>query len=533
MLAGIAAAWVVNRVLASALEVKLSPVLDSLDTRLFAWAAGFGLGMSLLGAVIPGILAGKVSPLEGMNRLAPASGAARAWMFLAGGMLLVVVGAGLISAGIQGWLSIEVPIYGAMVFLAGVVLLQTVLLRPQAQFLSLLFEPFRPVEARLALKQILRHNTRSALTVGILFVAGATGLAIASSIQDNVRDVQEWYKMSVVGDYFVRAMMPDMASGTAPDLPDGLREELLKIPHASIDGAALVQTTVLKPAAGGESESLGAICVAREYTDDARPAFDLIQGDLARLRQQLFAGEVVLGTVLAQQLGVQRGDQLQIETVDGVQSVPIAGITNEYLVGGMSIHMQRDWAVKRLGVEGYDGFSIRAPEQSDPAAIKPQLEAVCRKYDVLLHSHADISRNVKQIVGGIEWSLWVLVILGFVVAAFGVVNTLTMNVLEQTRELGLLRIVAMTKAQVRRTIVTQAMIIGGVGLPPGIALGVLNAYVMNLAMMESFGHPIEFHLYPWLLAATLGGSFLIVLVAAIIPAYRAVQIDVVQALHYE
>jgi putative ABC transport system permease protein len=114
-----------------------------------------------------------------------------------------------------------------------------------------------------------------------------------------------------------------------------------------------------------------------------------------------------------------------------------------------------------------------------------------------------------------------------------VVNTLSMNVLEQTRELGLLRIVAMTKAQVRRTIVTQALIIGGVGLPPGIAAGVLNAYIMNLSMMDTIGHPIEFHLYPGLLALTLGGSLLIVLVAAIIPALRATRINVVEALHYE
>ncbi len=48
-------------------------------------------------------------------------------------------------------------------------------------------------------------------------------------------------------------------------------------------------------------------------------------------------------------------------------------------------------------------------------------------------------------------------------AAFGVVNTLTMNVLEQTRELGLLRIVAMTRGQVRKAILTQAAMIGAMG----------------------------------------------------------------------
>jgi putative ABC transport system permease protein len=119
------------------------------------------------------------------------------------------------------------------------------------------------------------------------------------------------------------------------------------------------------------------------------------------------------------------------------------------------------------------------------------------------------------------------------VGAFGVVNTLTMNVLEQTRELGLLRIVAMTKRQVRRTILMQALIIGGVGLPPGILLGVGVAYVINLAMMPSFGHPVDFQWHPRMLLGILVGAFVIVLLAALIPARRATRINVVEALHYE
>jgi putative ABC transport system permease protein len=91
----------------------------------------------------------------------------------------------------------------------------------------------------------------------------------------------------------------------------------------------------------------------------------------------------------------------------------------------------------------------------------------------------------------------------------------------------------MTKRQVRRTILMQALIIGGVGLPPGILLGIGVAYVINLAMMPSFGHPVEFNLHPELLFGTLAGALVIVLLAALIPARRATQINVVEALHYE
>ena len=52
-------------------------------------------------------------------------------------------------------------------------------------------------------------------------------------------------------------------------------------------------------------------------------------------------------------------------------------------------------------------------------------------------------------------------------------------------------------------------------------------------MMPSFGHPIKFHIHPEMLAGTLIGAIIIVLIAAIIPARRATRINVVEALHYE
>jgi putative ABC transport system permease protein len=538
MAAGLAAAWVSNRILTRSLDVTLASVDEVLSPKPFVLGAFFGLGMSVIGVLIPAIRIGKISPLEGMSRVTTADLRNWSWPFFGLGTALMLAGSVIIYYGMVGRLPISAPMYGGLLFLAGLVALQTVLLKPQATLVAWLFRPFRAVEASLALKQILRHNTRSALTVGVLFIAGATGVGMANSIMDNVGDVHDWMQAAVQGDYFVRAMMPDMATGTAPDLPDELLAELQQVKHVqTIDGASYIEAKVLKPAAAGagaEPEHIKAICIARQFPDvTSPPPFYLIEGNEYALRDQLVAGEVVVGSVLAQQLGVKLGDSVQMETVKGVEPVKIAAVANDYMFGGMSIYMYRDWAERRVGIQGYDAFILRADSAANLAVVRSQLEVICKRHDVFLKSYAEISTTVSRIVGGVQWSLWLLVYLGFVVAAFGVVNTLTMNVLEQTRELGLLRIVAMTKAQVRRTIVTQALIIGGVGLPPGIAVGVLNAYVMNLGMMSAFAHPIQFHIHPLLLVLTMLGSLVIVLVAAIIPAYRATRIDVVEALHYE
>jgi putative ABC transport system permease protein len=133
------------------------------------------------------------------------------------------------------------------------------------------------------------------------------------------------------------------------------------------------------------------------------------------------------------------------------------------------------------------------------------------------------------VIGG----LWAILALGFVVAGLGIANTLTMNVLEQTRELALLRVVAMTRRQVHKLVLCQAGIIGVIGLTLGTVAGVTMSYVLSLSMMPLLGYPATFALYPGLLLGCIGMGMTLVLGAALLPARRAAQLDLLIALQYE
>ena len=528
---GVGMAFVATFVVGRVFQVQLPRLVEVMTIQPFLLGGIFGLSMAVLAAYVPARLAGRISPLEGMNRIAPGKSRSATWVFLVGGLALTAGSVVLIFASIYEFVPIEVAGYVAPLFLVGVVMLDSLILAPQAMLCAWLVRPLARIEANLALKQVLRNPARTALTIGVLFVAGSTGVGMANSIKDSVRDVHDWFDQAITADFIVRTMIPDMARGTAAAVPDGVGEEIAKLPHITyIESGTIVDANV-KIGPDPDAEPMKAKVVARSFIEDP-PTFDLIVGDRTTLSQRLRQGEVVLASVLAHKLGVGLGDTLPLETSDGIKQVKICGITNDYLVGGLSIHMHRDFAEKWLGVTAIDGYMIKV-KPGHAAELKAPLEAICRKYDVLLLSHAELRNNVNTFVVGVQWSLWILVYMGYLVAAFGVVNTLTMNVLEQTRELGLLRIVAMTKRQVWRTILMQALIIAGVGLPPGVAMGVVVAYVMNLAMPGSSGRFIDFHVYPELLIVTLLGAFVIVLIAAFFPARRATRINVVEALHYE
>ena len=134
---------------------------------------------------------------------------------------------------------------------------------------------------------------------------------------------------------------------------------------------------------------------------------------------------------------------------------------------------------------------------------------------------------------GVVGSLWGLLVLGFIVAGFGIANTLTMNVLEQTRELALLRVVAMTRRQVAKTVLAQAFVVGLIGIVIGFFAGAVTAWVISLTMLPLLGYHIGFDLHADLVCGCFLLALAIVLIAAWIPARRATRLDLLEALKYE
>src|SRR5690606_37096407 len=82
----------------------------------------------------------------------------------------------------------------------------------------------------------------------------------------------------------------------------------------------------------------------------------------------------------------------------------------------------------------------------------------------------------------------VLGLIGLVVAALGVINTMLMNVLERTRELGGLRSLGMSRRQVRRMILAEATAMGFIGAIFGVAFGAVlsDVFIIRLRSIGGF-----------------------------------------------
>ncbi|MBX3420931.1 MAG: ABC transporter permease [Pirellulaceae bacterium] len=518
---GLYGAGFLNRITEALLQVELPGI--AMHIWPFVAAVGVGMLVSLLGAIIPARSAAAVQPMEAIRAIPPSNHAG--WERLIGPASFVTLPVGLLLI----WLStrgvaLGLDIVGVVLILLGCVLMIPRLLQPACGALTDWLEPWLGVSARLAHKQLLRHVGRTSLTVGVLFVALATCIGMAGNILDNVNDIRRWYTRTIIGDFFVRASLPDFASGAAADLPAELQQQVSHLP-----GIASVSTMRFVTVQSGE-ESL--LLVVRPFVGDSSDFFDLTAGTDQQVQNGLANGHVVIGSVLALRRRLQVGDALALESESGTIELPIAAITNDYIGGGLTVYMDREHAHDLLGVDGYDALIIKA--QSDQRmAVQASLQQLCQQQGLILQSYADLIGMIDGMIGSVIGSLWVLLALGCSIAAMGLVNTLTMNILEQTREIGMLRVVAMTRGQVRRMIFIQAGLLGVLGLVPGGLFGVFVQYAIGLSSMVVLGHDVQFVFRPTLFLGAIGIGLALVLLASLIPAERASRLKLQAALQYE
>jgi putative ABC transport system permease protein len=185
--------------------------------------------------------------------------------------------------------------------------------------------------------------------------------------------------------------------------------------------------------------------------------------------------------------------------------------------------------------EGYDGVTIEAVSLNDAVQIVEELEAEGFQVTTLKLMLDTINRGMI-IVQTLLASVGTLALL---VASLGIANTMVMAVYERTREIGILKSIGASRADVRQLFVVEAALIGAMGGVFGVVGGWLLGIGLNqlilavLRWQEIILSATFFVLRGWLVAAALAFATVVGLLAGLYPAARAARLDPLDALRYE
>jgi putative ABC transport system permease protein len=127
--------------------------------------------------------------------------------------------------------------------------------------------------------------------------------------------------------------------------------------------------------------------------------------------------------------------------------------------------------------------------------------------------------------------LYGLLFLSVIIAVLGIINTLALSIFERTREIGLLRAVGLSRQQLRSMITIEAIATAVFGAVIGTLLGLGLGIAVRRAMVDQ---GIEVLAIPWgLLIGVLVMAGVIGVIAALMPAWRAVRLDILRAVTTE
>jgi putative ABC transport system permease protein len=175
----------------------------------------------------------------------------------------------------------------------------------------------------------------------------------------------------------------------------------------------------------------------------------------------------------------------------------------------------------------------------DPgAAAQPVIQTIRERYgepyQLFISTHRELKAAVVRIMEQSFVVNYAVEIVAIVVAIFSVINTLLASILDRTREIGVLRAIGATQAQVRRIIVMEAGWMGLLGGLLGLFAGSIMAYhhvVYNTKLLT--GWTFQFY-YPYEIAAlSIFASVALCCAAGYGPAKQAASTPIVTEIGYE
>ena len=232
-------------------------------------------------------------------------------------------------------------------------------------------------------------------------------------------------------------------------------------------------------------------------------------------------------------LGKQVGDTIEITTPDGTLEYRIVAMANDMLnakitTGYISqVNMRTDF-----GVTDDVFIQLNLKKNADHAAADKAIRALAESYPTFkVISGAEYYQSLRSQMDTAFSGLYILFLLLVIPSLIAMLNTLTISVIERTREIGMIRAAGATRKQIRTMVISEALLLAAIGTAFGILGGLYLGYVIVVAMEAIFPLGYVFPVSGILAGVAIGLLFGVF--AAFIPARQASRMNVVEALRYE
>ncbi|MEI6054082.1 MAG: ABC transporter permease [Candidatus Saccharibacteria bacterium] len=404
--------------------------------------------------------------------------------------------------------------------------------KPKSARLSSVIEPV--ILLSIAMKNLLSKRLRTGLTIGGIII-GVGSIVFLVSLAEGLHQTVDNYVIGSQSIEVVDVTSPN--SSTVPLTPD-LVDKISHFDHV----AKSIPSYILPGKISSNSSMTDAVLYGTDNQYISLSALKMEAGDGVLSNSK----DVIISASLLDLIGQPNASsainqQVTISTTMELNNQPAKDFSGDFKVvgvasigSGVAVYMNGQ-VLSDAGAKQYGQAKVVADDRANVPTIRDQISSL----GLATASPLDTLGEINSI-----FSVFTYVVIGFsgigmVIAILGMFNTLTISLLERTSEISLMVIMGARKADVKRLLIFEALLLSLLGGTGGIVVAWLGGIVINMVLTNfANGRGVQgaiqaFSVTPLLVSLTLLFTMLVGLLVALYPARRAAKINPIESLRQE